>query len=102
MIVINEGVRSFIHACLLHPRFLMPTYPVDDFSFFFGTISQFLSELVRQSPLLMSGARYAVILLRFSGLSNVRAASNSKEFFLDSDDLNFGPEGKSKLKSSRF
>ena len=76
---------------LLQPRFLMPTYPVDDFSFFLGSISQSLYCLVLHSPLKINGLMYYMISCMFSTQLIDKTESNSKECFLESDDLNFGP-----------
>lgn len=75
----------------MHPRFLSPTYPVEDFSFFLGTISQCLLLLVRQSPLRISGWMYSKMILRLARLLADKVVNKSKDCFLVSGDLNLGP-----------
>lgn len=69
----------------------MPTYPVEDFSLRFGSISQFLTCFVRHSPLRINGLTYCMISFTFSKQFNARVDSNSNACFFDSPDLNFGP-----------
>lgn len=76
----------------MHPRFLMPTWPVDDFSSSENLMFQSLSFFVRHETSLLNLCMYFNTIFKFSRQSLDSVASRSNAARLESKLLHFGAE----------